>query len=205
MIVLGDRERPNRAMWLFAPTLSTTIVGCGAAAAALLFLSYETRHTALVAPVNPQFRAIMASIGAFAGVWIAAIVRDIARGDNARTGRVANTFWAPVKLAGLVVLGGCCGAYAAELATEWRAFHGLRPDTRSEVFTVVDFRFGPKGPDWLELRASPSTASFRINCGLRHCRGIAVGDRLPLSIETGRGGVERAVLPNYPYSQVLRR
>lgn len=108
-----------------------------------------------------------------------------------------------MQLLALVVASGFAGGFIAHVLVEWRAFRGFEPAAKQEAFDVLEHHFGIHAPDWLDLKA-PSGSRFSLNCPLRACSGVPKGSKLELSVETGRGGVERVVLPRHMRDNLLR-
>lgn len=169
----------------------------------LIVVDWELRHTALIDPVDPLFRAIMSSVGAFTGVGFAAIVRDGWTLGIGLFEPVPKKIYGAVQLVALVGASYFAGGYVADGWTEWRAFYGVQPASRKEAFFVNKYNWHSRGaPSTLDLSNANGSLRFTIDCGLTSCRGVRSQSWIMVDIQTGRGGVQRASLP--PYSKTVR-
>jgi hypothetical protein len=94
----------------------------------------------------------------------------------------------------LVALGGYAGSYTAERIVEWKAFHGITPQTVDTEFTVVGKLHG-KSSYGLKVKPLGSEDVVSLGCSASIHDAVAIGDQLTLTVEIGRGGVERTQLP----------
>ncbi|WP_237479762.1 hypothetical protein [Lichenibacterium dinghuense] len=195
MIALEERERPEEAESLFSPIVSTAIVVGSAFVFLALLLSVQGSRTVLLTPVDTQVQAVLIALGVFAGVWVAAVVREFWRDGTELDGPVPEGFAAAAKLVVVVAAGAWCGWMATGLAAEWRAFHGLNAPAVQEGFTVVGISRSRRGSRTIHLVGASGAPSIAIGCGVQDCSHLGVGDRLLVRVETGRGGARRAVFP----------
>jgi hypothetical protein len=98
-----------------------------------------------------------------------------------------------LSLAMLVALCGLGGSYVAGLMVEWQAFHGLKPAAADTAFNLVGHSSTRSG-DRLELQGAGGER-VSLPCSDEMYRAVAIGERLLLTVETGRGGVRRVALP----------
>ena len=195
MLAAGEFVFEKKSKLIFSPLVAWAGVAFYIFIAIGLILSYFGKHTALMEPVNPQFRAIMNGAGVFIGVLLAAVIHDVwALGFNMFR-PVPKGIFAALQLMALVIASFFGGGYVADLWTEWRAFHGLHPLERVEAFFVVQHHSMTRAPDWLDLRNAPGSEKFSIGCGWSSCYGVRTGSWIQIPVQTGRGGLRRAVLP----------
>ncbi|MDB5672967.1 MAG: hypothetical protein JWO25_3926 [Alphaproteobacteria bacterium] len=160
-----------------------------------LFLTHLTRRTALIAPIDANFHAFMIGLGVFVGILTAAVANDawkIGIGVSERRPQPRGLY-ALFSLLALVAICGIGGDYVAALLVEWRAFHGIAPPAQDAMFTIVE-RHRSRTGAWIELEAA-SGLRFSAACGDAIYASVADGERVILPVETGRGGVQRVLLP----------
>jgi hypothetical protein len=203
MTAFEDSTGDDDDSLVFRPLTIWIVVICYSLAGIGLFAYHYAKGTALTAPIDPLFRSLMGGAGAFVGVWLAAVIRDAWDMGITFRGPVPRGVYALVQLLALVVASGFAGGFVADVLVEWRAFRGLEPAAKQEAFEVLEHHFGTRAPDWLDLEAA-SGSRFSVNCPLQACSGVPKGSKLELSVETGRGGVERIVLPRHMRDHLLR-
>ncbi len=202
MTVFEDRASENDGL-MFRPLTVWTVVICYVVVGVSLFAFDYAKNTALIDPIDPRFRSLMIGAGAFVGVWLAAVIWDAWKMGITLRRPPPQGIFALLQLAALVVASGFAGGFVADLFVEWRGFHGLEPPARQEAFEVIEHHVGMRAPDWLDLRG-PSGSHLSVSCPLQACSGVSTGSRLELSVETGRGGLERVVLPKHMRDHLLR-
>ena len=150
-------------------------------------------NSALLTPVDPNLRAGLIGLGVFLGVLVAVIEREawlLGFGGQ----RAPKGIFVGVAMLALIALGGFGGDFVASKIWEWRAFHGIHPIAADRAFTVLMRSNGRSGGS-LRLSDSATGQAFRIGCTGAMVAATRDGDRLLLTVETGRGGVERVSLP----------
>lgn len=190
-----EATRRTEAKLLFRRGTIRVVHGAAIAAVFLLVFWAKMKNTALVTPVSPDFRALLIGVGVFLGVLLAVVEREgwqLGIGGG-RFGPPSGIL-VPFSMLVIVVASGFGGNFVAAAAWEWQAFHGLRGPVKERIFTVAA-RHSTRRGEWLDLQTSPSAASISINCSFGVYEAVQPGDRLLLSVETGRGGVQRVALP----------
>jgi hypothetical protein len=178
---------------LFSRPAVFAAYGVAGLIAILLLISIGSHSAALVQPIDPGFHAALIGLGVFVGVVLAAITtvgRTLGIGTGGRSPLMAAIF-IPLLITGLC---GYTGSYAAERIVEWKAFHGMTPRTVDTDF-VVTGRLHGKSSYGLKLKAAGSDYEFSLGCIGSIYEAVAIGDHLTLTVEIGRGGVERTQLP----------
>jgi hypothetical protein len=158
-----------------------------------LLISIASHPATLIQPIDPGFHAALIGLGVFVGFVLAAITtigRTMGIGTGGRSPVFAAIF-IPLLITGLC---GYAGSYAAERAVEWKAFHGITPQTLDSDFIVTARQHG-KSSYGLKLKAAGSDYEFALGCSVSIYGAVAVGDHLVLTVEIGRGGVRRTQLP----------
>lgn len=180
-------------------TIWIVYIGGNAVGVGLILWSMLNR-SALLTPVNPNFRVFMIACGVFIGVLVAAVEREawlLGFGGS----RAPKGAFVAVAMLALVIASGFGGDFIARKMWEFGAFNGLHPAGIDRGFTIVG-RTSSRSGDSLELRDSSTEQTFWITCSGNIYAATQAGDRLILPVETGRGGVQRVTLPA---AQDLRR
>lgn len=173
-------------------TIRTVYVGTSAIGVGLILWAMLSR-SALLTPVDPDVRAIMIGLGVFLGVLVAVIEREAwLLGFGGR--RAPKGAFVAVGMLALIGASGFGGNFLAAKLWEWHSFHGLHPARVDRDFTIVSRSSGRSGSA-LALRDSVSGKTFSISCSDAMVGASQDGDRLILPVETGRGGVQRVMLP----------
>ena len=197
----ADATRDNDVHPLFSrPAVIAAYVVAGLIGL-LLAISAGTHSTRLVQPIDPSFHAAMVGLGVFVGIVLATIAIigrtlgiGIGMGAQSPLRQQIAAIFIPVLIVGLC---GVAGSYTAERMVEWRAFHDLTPESVDTEFAIVG-KTHSKSSYGLKLRPAGTDYSFSIGCSGSIYYAVAAGDRLILSVEIGRGGVERTQLPATP-------
>ena len=91
-------------------------------------------RTALLAPIDPDYRATMIGVGAFVGVLLAAVEHDGWRlGIGRIRGGIPTGSFAAPSMVVMVLICAIDGDDVAAQLMEWRAFHGLHPRSEQRV------------------------------------------------------------------------
>jgi hypothetical protein len=189
----SDAARNVASHPLFSRPAVFAAYGVVAVIVITLLISIASHSAALIQPIAPGFHAMMIGLGVFVGVLLAAISvvgRTLGIGTGGRSPLMSAIF-IPLLITGLC---GYSGSYAAERIIEWKAFHGMTPETVDTEFTVLARHHGKSS---YGLQLQPAGTDYKVSLG---CSGsiywaVATGDRLILPVEIGRGGVERTQLP----------
>jgi len=192
-----DAARGFAAHPLFSRPAIFAAYGVVGLIAIVLVVSAIGHSAVLIQPIDPSFHAVMIGVGVFVGVVLAAIVAvgrslGIGIGNQSPFRQTMATISIPLMIVGLC---GFAGSYSAERMVEWKAFHGMTPDTVDTEFTVVGKSHGRSGFG-LKLQPARSDYTFSLACSGSIYSAAAMSDRLILPVEIGRGGVGRTHLPS---------
>lgn len=161
-----------------------------------LWLRSQFHHTALLAPIDATFHAVMIGFGVFVGMLLAAVERDGWRlGIGRVKGGIPTGAFAILCMAVMIVISGVGGSYLAGQLVEWRAFHGIPVVLNDRAFEVVSLERTKSG-NWLYLRADASGRTVSISSGFGSYP-VRTGERLLLPVQVGRDHVERVTLPTF--------
>lgn len=177
----------RRTIWIVHGSMIASVVG--------FYLWAMLSRTALLTPIGPNFRAVMIGFGVFLGILVAAVEREawlLDLGCGRR--QPPKGFGAVIAMAVLIAASGFAGNFLAAQLWEAQAFHGVTPARADSVFTVIG-RHNSRNGDWLELAPAEGSPAFSIDCSSETYFALSDGDRLVLTVETGRGGVQRVTLP----------
>lgn len=194
MNVLDDCARVFGGEPIFRPRTVWTLVIFYVIAGVGLFLIHLAKRTALIEPTAPIFHSSMIALGAFVGVFLAAVVRDAWTMGFGFGRPVPEGFSALLQLVALVGASSVSGGFVADLLVEGASFGCFDAATRRETVEVIEHHRALRSSDWLDLKAR-SGSIFSVNCGFDACRGVPRGSRVEITVQIGRNGVERAIVP----------
>lgn len=184
----------RRTIWIVHIAMIASALG-------LFFWSLGNR-TALLTPIEPDLHAIVIGLAVFIGVLVAAAEREAWLLDIGSGWRSPpRGLGAIIGMLALIGASGFAGDFLAGQIWEWQAFHGIHPASSDYSFTVLA-RHSSRSGEWLELQSLPDIPPFLITCSYATYNAVNPGDRLILTVEKGRKGVERVTLPPLP---ALRR
>lgn len=191
-----DAVMPASGSPMFSRTTIRVTYGGAMAIGLALKIASLFGRTALVAPIDPNLHAAGIGFGVFCGIMLAAIEHEGWKiGLCMRTGRPAPAGAAAALLmAAVVVLGGIAGSYMARCAYEWHAFHGLKPNAEKTSFTVTGWD-QHRSSEYLEVQAYPGGRTIKLSTTDTAYQAVQQGDHVMLPVQTGRGGVQRVLLP----------
>ena len=104
---------------------------------------------------------------------------------------------AVIAMAALVAASGFAGNFIAARLWEWQAFHGVRPQTADVDFTVLS-KHSSRSGYWIDLQSLPAVPDLSVISSSRTYFAVEPGERIILSVETGRWGTQRVTLPDDP-------
>ena len=189
------RDRAIKASICFKRRTIRIVHLAATAMGGALILWGSWSRTALLTPVDPNFRAFMIGLGVFLGVLAAEAEREAwVLGVGIGRGPPPNAFRAVLTLAFLVIWSGVGGNFVAAELWEWQAFHGFQGTAIDRSFEVVG-RHSSRFGTFLELEDASGGPQISIHCSSEMYRSVSTGEHLVLEVQSGRHGVRRVSLP----------
>jgi hypothetical protein len=170
-------------------TVATLLVGGLFALAALwLWVSRTLLPGELISPVSPKLFAATVFVGVFCSLLLAARIMTVrARSNVNRPGRRLDV------VGGALILPVLASTACLRMVVQAGAFVGVTPQITPAQFTVDGFRKN-HSTHLLRVRLGEGGREFSVPVRTALYDAAQLGDTITLPVETGRYGVQRAMI-----------
>lgn len=168
------------------------IGGLFAIAALLLWISRTLLPGELISPVGPNLFAAAVFVGVFCGLLLAArIIAVQARSTVSRPGGGLDA------IVGALILPTLACTACLRMVVQVGAFTGVAPKITLVQFTIDGFRTS-HGTHFLRVRLGEGEREFSVPVRAVLYDAAQQGDTITLPVQTGRYGVQRAMVAADP-------
>ncbi|WP_156363631.1 hypothetical protein [Sphingomonas sp. Leaf357] len=173
--------------------MATLLVGGVFAQAALwLWISRTLLPGELISPVSPNLFAAAVFVGVFCSLLLAARIMTVqTRSTGDRRGRKLDA------IVGALVLPTLASTACLRMVVQAGAFIGVTPQVSPARFAIESFRKN-HGTHLLRVRLGDGGREFSVPVRTMLYDAAQPGDTITLPVETGRYGVQRAMVAADP-------